>query len=104
MPKGYINETTGAGRIVSHGKITDLSQGFKLKGGKMFSVYIRPKYSTSTVDTVLSVKLYQEDGFSEAPIAYNDWSPLLVSEIAPHDASVLQTNDIYWGSGQCVEE
>lgn len=104
MPqKGYINESIGAGRIVSHGKISDLSNGFKLPNGKLFSVYIRPKSSVSKIDTVLSVKCYQDNGFSEAPIAYNDWSPLLISEIAP-DNSILETNEIYWGSGQFVEE
>lgn len=101
-PKGYISEFVGGGRIVSHGQITDLSEGFKLPGGQLFSVYIRPKYSVSTPDTVLSVNLYQESGFSDAPVAFNDWSPLLIREIAPNP-DILTTNDIYWGSGQCVE-
>lgn len=51
--KGYISEFMGGGRIVSHGKIADLSKGFKLPSGNPFSVYVRPKYSVSTLDTVL---------------------------------------------------
>lgn len=101
--KGYISETMNGGRIVSHGKITDLSQGFKLPKGALFSIYIRPKFSVSTLDTVISVKCYQDGDFSEAPVAFNDWSPLAIREIAP-DTEILKTNDVYWGSGQNVEE
>ena len=101
--KGYISETMNGGRILSPGKITDLSKGFKLPNGALFSIYVRPKFSTSTVDTVLSVKCYQDEQFSEAPVAFNDWSPLLIKEIAP-DTKLLGSNDIYWGSGQYVEE
>lgn len=100
--KGYISETIGGGRLVSHGQITDLSQGFRLPDGVPFTVFVRPKYSVSTLDTVLSVKLYQENGFSPAPLTFSDWSPLLISEIAP-DTSFLDTNDLFWGSGQQVE-
>ena len=103
MPKGYISEFMGGGRIVSHGQIKDLSQGFKLPNGAPFSIYIRPKYSVSTLDTVLSVRCYQDNDFSDAPVAYNDWSPLVISEIAPN-SDILTTNDVYWGSGQCVED
>lgn len=38
--KGYISETMNGGRILSHGKITDLSNGFKLPDGALFSIYI----------------------------------------------------------------
>ena len=103
MPKGYISEFMGGGRIVSHGQIKDLSQGFKLPNGAPFSIYIRPKYSVSTLDTVLTVRCYQDNDFSDAPVAYNDWSSLVISEIAPN-SDILTTNDVYWGSGQCVED
>lgn len=103
MKKGYISEAMNGGRIVSHGKITDLSSGFKLPNGKLFSVFIRPKFSVSTVDTVLSVKCQQDSDFCEAPVVYNDWSPLAIKEIAS-DNSLLTTNDLYWGSGENVEE
>lgn len=69
MPKkGYISEIMGSGRIVSHGQITDLS-----------------------------------NGFSPAPVVFNDWSPLVISELAP-DTEILNTNDLFWGSGQSIEE
>lgn len=103
MPKkGYISEFVNGGRIVSHGQITDLSQGFKLPNDAPFSVYIRPKSSVSALDTVVSVKCYQDSDFSDAPVVFNDWSPLVISEIAP-DRNILTSNDVYWGSGQYVE-
>lgn len=101
--KGYISETIGGGRIVSHGQITELSNGFNLPDGVPFTLYVRPKYSVSTVDTVISVRLYQEDSFAPVPVQYNDWSPCVISELAP-DSEILKTNDIYWGSGQAVSE
>ena len=64
------------GRILSHGKIESLANGFSLPNDALFSLYIRPKYSSSTVDTVLSVKCYQDDEFSDAPVVLNDWSPM----------------------------
>ena len=65
--KGYISEFMNGGRIVSHGKIDDLSNGFKLPGEVPFSVYVRPKFSTSTLDTVLAVRCSQDEKPSEAP-------------------------------------
>ena len=101
--KGYILETIGGGRIVSHGQITDLSKGFKLPDGVPFTIYVRPKYSVSTVDTVLNVRLYQEEGFWPVPVPFNDWSPCCMGGLAP-DTEVRNTKDIYWGSGQAVSE
>lgn len=37
--KGYISEFMNGGRIVSHGKIESLAQGFKLPKDALFTVY-----------------------------------------------------------------
>lgn len=100
--KGYISEFMNGGRIVAHGKIDDLSGGFRLPNGEPFSVYVRPKGSVTALDTVLSVRCYQDNGISEAPVAYNDWSPLAITEIAPGN-DILTDCDVYWGSGSFVE-
>lgn len=100
--KGYISEFMNGGRIVSHGKISDLSNGFKLPGDVPFSVYVRPKFSTSTLDTVIAVRCSQDEQPSEAPVPFNDWTPMAIVELAP-DTEVLASNDIYWGSGCYVE-
>ena len=103
MPqKGYISEYMNGGRIVSHGKITDLSGGFRL-GGQLFTLYPRPKEGQEATDVTLSVRCYQDEGFSEAPFACNDWSPLAVAEIAPDASGLLDTCDLYWGSGSYVK-
>ena len=100
--KGYISEFMSGGRIVSHGKITDLSNGFRLPGGGLFSVYVRPKSAGTDADTVLSVKCYQDEAFSDAPVAFYDWSPMAIAEIAPND-KILSACDLYWGSGTAAE-
>lgn len=71
------------GRIVAHGKIADLTNGFRLSNGAPFSVYVRPKFGVSAVDTVINAKCYQDDVFSEAPVPFNDWSPMAVSSLLP---------------------
>lgn len=101
--KGYITEAMNGGRIVAHGQITDLSSGFKLPHGELFTVFVRPKTQVSTLDTVLSVKCQQDYDFSAAPVVFNDWSPLAIKEIAPNN-DLLTTCDLYWGSGEYVEE
>ena len=52
--QGYISEFMNGGRILSHGKIESLANGFSLPNDALFSLYIRPKYSSSSVDAVLS--------------------------------------------------
>ena len=99
--KFHVSEFMKGGRIVSHGKISDLSGGFKLPGGQLFSVYVRPKASTEALDTVLAVRCCQDEEFSEAPVPYNDWTPLAIAEIAA-DADILNDHDIYWGSGSYI--
>ena len=50
--QGYISEFMNGGRILSHGKIESLANGFSLPNDALFSLYIRPKYSSSSVDAV----------------------------------------------------
>lgn len=104
MPKkGYISEMNEAGRINSHGKIESLAGGFRLKGGLPFSLYARPKSEVSTLDTTLLVQCTQDRDFAEAPLLYNDWSPLSVVAIAEGQDDVLSQVDLYWGCGTYVK-
>ena len=104
MPKnGYISEFVNGGRIVSHGKIESLANGFKIgEDGVPFTIYVRPKNATSAIDVIIRLKCYQDDEASNVPVPLNDWSPLLVREIAPNN-TLLNYYDIYWGSGSYVE-
>ena len=100
--KGYISEFMNGGRIVSHGKVNDLTNGFKLQGNNPFSIYVRPKGTTTDIDMTLNVQCYQDEEASEAPFTLNDWSPLLVSEISASQNDILSEYDIFWGSGSYV--
>lgn len=51
---------------------------------------------------MLNVKCWQEQVFSDAPFVLNDWSPLAVETIGA-DSSILESYDIFWGSGSAVE-
>ena len=95
----YVSPEMSAGRIVSKGKICDLSKGFRLKEGKPFSVYVRPKtLSTLERDVMLNCKLYAEDEFSDVPVTLFSWVELCIVEIAPQ-CGLLNSYDIYWGAG-----
>jgi hypothetical protein len=100
--KGYISEFINGGRIVSHGKVENLDNGFSLPNNMPFSVYIRPKAETAKIDVVMNVRCWQEQVFSDAPFVLNDWSPLAVSAIGA-DSSILEHYDVYWGCGSAVE-
>jgi hypothetical protein len=99
--KGFISDIINGTRIVSGGKIGSLTEAFSLPHGTPFTIYIRPKNEVDTVDTVLSVMLYQQDGFVNMPFLFYDWSPLCITEIAAN-SSLLSAFDIYWGSGSCI--
>lgn len=95
----YVSPEMSAGRIVSKGKISDLSKGFRLKDGKPFSVYVRPKtLSTLERDVMLNCKLYAEEEFGDVPVTLFSWVELCIVEIAP-STELLNGYDIYWGAG-----
>jgi hypothetical protein len=100
--KGYISEFINGGRIVSHGKVENLDNGFSLSDNMPFSVYIRPKAETAKIDVIMNVRCWQEQVFSDAPFVLNDWSPLAISAIGA-DSSILEHYDVYWGCGSAVE-
>lgn len=92
-----------AGRIVSKGKISDLTNGFRLAERKPFSVYVRPKtLSTLERDVIINCKLYSEKEFGEVPVPLFGWVELCIIEIAP-DTELLKGYDIYWGAGSSAQ-
>lgn len=100
--KGYIREFINGGRIVAHGQVKSLDKPFSLPEGIPFSIYVRPKGPVEGLDVMLNVKCWQEQVFSDAPFVLNDWSPLAVETIGA-DSSILESYDIFWGSGSAVE-
>lgn len=111
--KGYISETMGSGRIVSHGKV-EFSPNLTIPGTQIkvfslapanipFSIYIRPKNSdVDAADVLVYVKCYQDNGFTETPIPLNDWTPLSIMAISCYNFD-YQDYDIYWGAGTYVD-
>lgn len=103
MAKGYVTETMGSNRIVSHGQINGLRSAFSLAPLNVpFSIYIRPRNGGSETDIIAEVKCYQDDIAESAPITLNEWSPLLISSIK---ANVRADDyDVFWGAGQYVNK
>ncbi len=99
----HISPEMSAGRIVSKGKIGSLSNGFRLKESKPFSVYVRPKtLTTMERDVLLNCKLYAEEEFCEVPVNLFGWVELCIVEIAPSE-ELLKGYDIYWGAGSAAQ-
>lgn len=104
----YVSEFVNGGRIVCHGKIDDLSEGFTLKGNVPFSLYIRQKSEEdidptydgdlSDTDVLVTAKCYEDCDATPIPVAMLQWSPVLFNEIEP-DTELLRAYDIYWGAG-----
>ena len=95
----YVSETMFVSRIVAKGKIESLNNGFKLKDSAPFSVYDRPKTLTTLErDMLLNCTLYKEDECSIVPVPLFSWVELVITEIAPNE-ELLNSYDIYWGSG-----
>ncbi len=85
-------------RVLSHGKVTDLENGFKLPQSAPFSVYVRPKTTAMAADIVISAKCICDTEVSELPVPLNDWTPAAIVELAPNTISLVD-HDVYWGAG-----
>lgn len=84
--------------IKAHGKIESLTKEFSFPYKENFTVYVRPKDNAEVGnDIVLSVKLHNEEKFSNVPIAVGQWSPLSIKAIAGNQNDVLNSVDLYWG-------
>jgi len=91
-----------ATRIVAHGIVNGHVKDGKFSlGGLPFTIYLRPKSSTSNIDEVMTAKLFNEDEASAAPFSVYDWSPMYISELTV-PASITSAYDVYWGSGYYV--
>ena len=82
-------------RVLAHGKIADISNGFKMQSA--FSVYVKPKKLTMEHDVVINVRCICDDEVSALPVPLNDWSPAAIVELAPNTIS-LDEYDVYWGA------
>lgn len=88
-------------RILSKGKITDLSKAFSL-GGMPFSVFVKPKKASMETCTLLHCKLICDKQAGELPVPIGDWTPGAISSISPNGID-LSEYDVYWGAGEKAE-
>ena len=80
-------------RILSKGKVTDLSNGFAL-GGVPFTGFVRPKEGTMETSTLLKCKLICDKDFGMFPGA--------ITVISPNGID-LSVYDVYWGAGETIK-
>jgi len=105
-PKGYINQSMSAARILSHGEVTDLSEGFSLKGEVPFSILILPAAAIDNTEVetpekfavLLNCELYLDKSESPLPVILGQWSEAAMLRIAP-DALNLTDYRLFWGAG-----
>ena len=82
-------------RVLSHGKVSDLSNGFDL-GGIPFSVFVRPKEATMETNVLLGCKCICDKDASALPVPLGDWTPAAIVSISPNAISLAEY-DVYWG-------
>lgn len=84
-------------RILSHGQITNLADGFALDG-QPFSIYVRPKQTVTAMDMVVSAKCICDTELSSLPVSFNDWTPASIVALDKNAINLAQY-DVYWGAG-----
>lgn len=89
-------------RILSKGKITDLSKGFDL-GGVPFSIYVRKKSVSMEADLIVKCQLICDLKSGDLPVPVGDWTPAAIVKISPNAIDVTDY-DVYWGAGQTIKK
>jgi len=95
-----------AGRLASHGKIADLTDGFSLENGHSFSILVITKANISgslvPIDDnqllLVDMELIQDRVSSVCPVPLNDWTPSSIKSLAANSID-LGVYDVYWASG-----
>lgn len=83
-------------RILAHGKISDVTDGFHLPDHMPFSVYMRP-VSSDADDTLCVCRCQNDTELSELPVPVGDWTPAKIVAIAP-DGIDTENFDVYWAT------
>lgn len=89
-------------RILSKGKIDDLSFGFDL-GGAPFSVFVRPRSASMETNVLLKCTLICDKTEGDFPVPIGDWTPGAISRISP-DGIDLEQYDVYWGASETIKQ
>ena len=103
MGKGYVSPEMFAGRISAAGKVTDLTESFKVSGGVPFALFIIEKASKSNDPVLVDCTLYQGDSAGDCPFTPNCWDVPAVTEISANGID-LALYDVYYGTGADIQE
>jgi len=88
-----------AGRVMSHGKIADLTTGFKLDGGGTpFALFIIEKATGDTIPVIVDCETWLGDSAEDCPFTPNVWDVPLLYSIS-NDGIDTDLYDVYWGAG-----
>ena len=93
--QGYISEFMNGGRILSHGKIESLANGFSLPNDALFSLYIRPKYKQFQRGCRIERKMlsgrrvFRRPGSSQRLVADGDKSDCAECGFSQHSRPLL---------------
>ncbi|WP_340112609.1 hypothetical protein [Maribellus mangrovi] len=102
--KGSVSPEMAAGRVLAHGKVTDLSAGFNIdKGYTPFSLFIIEKANKSTDPVLVNCETWHGDGFADCPLTPNCWDVPFVRRINTNGID-LALYDVYWGTGGDVSD
>lgn len=102
----FVSDEMAAGRVLAHGQITDLTEGFSLASKQPFALFIIPKTGGSAegdLTAKVDCKLYQDDVASDCPFTCNCWDSPAVLEIEPTGID-LTVYDVWFGPGANVDE
>lgn len=105
-PRGLLSQEMRAGRIVSKGQITSLTEAFHAPQGEPFSIMVIPTANIETglitqptnIGIIIPVILYNETeaATGDFPLIFAEWTPAAIYEI-PIGAIDLVTYAVYWG-------
>lgn len=88
-------------RILSHGKVADLSHGFALKDGKPFSICLIKKTVSMETNALVKCKCVGDSESSDLPVVIGDWTPALIASLAPNAVN-MSNYDVYYGASENV--
>ena len=103
--KRPVTKQMKAGRILSHGKISSLTEEFRLKNDTPFALFIIPKVGSGFEEdkTVLvNCELGLDDTFEDCPFTLLCWDVPALTAISVAGIDTTKF-DVFWGAGEGTE-
>ena len=103
-----MEATFEATRINRHGKIASLAENFNIESkynrseyqdGVPFSIFVKAKADTDVTSITASVKLMNDEAYSDCPIVLEAWTECAIKSIEAN-AIDLDVYDVFWGAAK----